>query len=64
MDKKETIFTLQKIIISCEKYCTLHVQQPDVASGARLAWNETRDCHLSRVVSDKSSSSYQVIFLQ
>lgn len=47
--KKETIFTLQKIIISCEKYRTLHVKQPDVVSGARLPWNETPDCHLSQV---------------
>ena len=52
------------MIISCVKYRTLHVKQPDVPSGARLAWNETPDCHLSRVVSDKSSSSHEAIFLQ
>ena len=32
---KKTIFTLKKIIISCVNYRTLHVKQPDVASGAR-----------------------------
>lgn len=56
------IFALQKMIVSCVKYRTLHVKQPDVTSGVRLGWNETPDYHLSRVVSDKSSSSNKVIF--
>ena len=34
--KKETIFLFQKIIISCVNYWTLHVKQPDIASGVRL----------------------------
>ena len=32
---EKTIFTLKKIIISCVNYRTLHVKQPDVASGVR-----------------------------
>ena len=32
---KKTIFSLKKIIISCVSYWTLHVKQPDVASGVR-----------------------------
>ena len=32
---EKTIFTLKKIIILCVNYQTLHVRQPDVASGVR-----------------------------
>ena len=35
----KTIFTLKKIIISCVNYWTLHVKQPDIASGV---WPETK----------------------
>ena len=31
----KTIFALKKIMISCVNYRTLHVKQPDVASGVR-----------------------------
>ena len=36
MVTKETIVTSKKIILSCVNYRTLHVKQPDAASGAGL----------------------------
>ena len=43
---EKTIFTLKKIIISCVNYRTLHVKQPDVASGVRPEMKSLREYSL------------------